>query len=126
MQLAAKQPSTGDCWIPPRKRYPMSKAKGEAQQDGRKGKNTVRIKPHTHQRCLEGSNKILCAPGPRDPEETEPDLPFCFERLLRMHGSAVACMGTGALAAENLGGTARGRSPLGGDRHYPTIEPPRR
>ena len=33
-----------------------------------------RIKPHTHQRCSEGSNKTLCEPGPRDPTETEPEL----------------------------------------------------
>ena len=28
------------------------------------------------QRCLEGSNIALCIPGPRDPTETEPDLPL--------------------------------------------------
>ena len=33
-----------------------------------------RIKPHTHQRLLEGSQKTLCTPG--DPTETEPDLPL--------------------------------------------------
>ena len=31
---------------------------------------------HTHQRCSEGSNKTLCAPGPKGPTETEPDLPW--------------------------------------------------
>ena len=29
-----------------------------------------------YQRHLEGSNKTLCAPGPRNPTETEPDLPL--------------------------------------------------
>ena len=29
-----------------------------------------------YQRHLEGSNKTLCAPGPRNPAETEPDLPL--------------------------------------------------
>ena len=29
-QLAAEQPLTGGCWIPPKKRYPTSKGKGEA------------------------------------------------------------------------------------------------
>ena len=37
---------------------------------------TFRIKLHTHQRCSEGSNKTLCAPGPRNPTETEPELPL--------------------------------------------------
>ena len=43
-----------------------------------------RIKPHTNQRCSDGSNKI-CTPGPRDPTETEPDLPLCVSLLWR-HG----------------------------------------
>ena len=29
-QLDAEQPLTGECGIPPKKRYPMSKGKGEA------------------------------------------------------------------------------------------------
>ena len=42
---------------------PMTKKK--PQQDGRRGKIVFRIKPHTRQRCSEGSN-ILCAH--QDPE----------------------------------------------------------
>ena len=33
----------------------------------RKGEIIFRIKPHTHEICLEGSNKTSCAPGLRDP-----------------------------------------------------------
>ena len=47
-----------------------------------------RMKPHTHQRCSEGSNKTLYAPRPRDPTETESDL--CLS-LLRRDETAVAC-----------------------------------
>ena len=36
-----------------------------------------RIEPHIHQRLSEASKKPLCAPGPRDPTETESDLPLC-------------------------------------------------
>ena len=50
----------------------LSHAKGKTQKDGRRGKITFRIKPHTHQRCSGGSNKTLCTPG--DFTETEPDL----------------------------------------------------
>ena len=50
--------------------------KGEAPQDDRRGTIMFRIKPHTRQIHLEGSNKTLCAPGPKDPTETEPDLPL--------------------------------------------------
>ena len=48
-----------------------------AQEDGRRGEITFGLKPHTRQRCSEGSNKTLCARGPRNPTETEPVLPLC-------------------------------------------------
>ena len=47
------------------RRYPKSKGKGKPQQDGRKIDITFRIKPHTRQRCSEGSN-IPCVH--QDPE----------------------------------------------------------
>ena len=55
---------------------PYPRVKEKPQQDGRRGKIAFRIKPHNRQRVSEGSNKTLCAPGPRDPTETEPDLPL--------------------------------------------------
>ena len=79
-----------------------------------------RIEPHIHQRLSEASKKPLCAPGPRDPTETESDLPLWFECLLRRHGGTgqqCPAVGTGALAPADLGGTACGKSPLGGGRH---------
>ena len=58
---------------PHQKKYtPHPRAK--EKQDGRRGKIAFRIKPHTHQRLSEGSNKTLCAPG--KPTETELDLPL--------------------------------------------------
>jgi len=30
LQLTAEQSSIGECWIPPKKRYPTTKGKGEA------------------------------------------------------------------------------------------------
>ena len=67
---------------------PCPRAKEKPQQDDRRGEIMFRIKLHTHQRCLEVSNKTLCTPGPSDPTETEPDL--CLS-LLWGYGSAVAC-----------------------------------
>ena len=58
---------------PTKKETPCPRAKEKPQQDCRRGKIAFRIKPHTHQRYLEGSNKTLCTPG--GPLETEPDLP---------------------------------------------------
>ena len=52
----------------------MSKGKGEAPEDSRRGELVFRIKPHSPQRHSEGSNETLCAPG--DPTETEPELPL--------------------------------------------------
>ena len=36
IQLAAEQPSTGECWIPPKKDTPRPRAKEKPQQDGRR------------------------------------------------------------------------------------------
>ena len=60
--------------MPPKKDTPHLRAKDKPQQDDRGDKITFRIKPHTHQRCLEGSNKTLCTTG--DATETKPDLPL--------------------------------------------------
>ena len=74
LQLTAEQPSTEECWIPPKKDTPHPRAKEKPQQDARRAEIVFRIKPHTHQRCSEGSNKTLYIPG--EPTETEPDLPL--------------------------------------------------
>ena len=83
------------------KRYPTSKGKEKLQQDGRRGEITFRIKPHTCQRCSEGSNKTLWAPGRRDPTETEPDLPLNVS--CGGMGQQWPATGAGALGAADLG-----------------------
>ena len=45
------------------RRYPRPRAK-KPQQDGRRNEFKFRIKPHSHQRCSEGSNKPC---GHQDP-----------------------------------------------------------
>ena len=69
------------CWttdrrmLDPIKKDPRHpRAKETTQQDSRRWEIMFRIKLHTCQGCLEGSNKTLCAPVPREPTETEPDL----------------------------------------------------
>ena len=42
--------------------------KGEAQKIGRRGKTMFRIKPHTRQRCLEGSNEACAHQDPETPQ----------------------------------------------------------
>ena len=83
-----------------------------SRRDGRRGEIAFRIKPHTRQRCSEGSYKTLCTPG--DLTETEPTCLWVFAHLLLRDRSAVAChRGEGS-------GCSRpgcGISPLGGGRH---------
>ena len=101
LQFTAEQLSTGECWIAPKKDTPHPRAKEKPQQDGRRGEITFRTKPHTHQRCPEGSNKTLCAP--EESYEIEPDRPLrsAFECL------SVSCGGISqqwpATEAEALG-----------------------
>ena len=91
LQLAAEQLLTGECWIPPKKYTPCPGAKEKLQQDGKRGKIAFRIKPHTHQRRSEGSNKTLFTPG--DSTETESD----------RTGQQWPATGAGALGAADLG-----------------------
>ena len=70
LQLAGEQSLTGECWIPQKKDTPHLREKEELQQEGRRGELAFKIKPHTCQRSLEGSNKTLWAPGPRGLTET--------------------------------------------------------
>ena len=63
LQLATEQSLT-ECWIPPKKDTPCPKAKEMPQQE-RRGKIIFRIKPHTRQRCSEGSNKPCVHQDPR-------------------------------------------------------------
>ena len=57
LHLIAEQPSTRECWIPAKKDIPHPRTKKKPQQDGKSGEIMFRIKPHTHQRHSEGSNK---------------------------------------------------------------------
>ena len=81
------------CWTtdsrrmmnPTKRRYPHPRAKEKPQQDGRRGKIMFRIKPHIHQRRLEGSNKPCAHQDPEIPE-TEPELclsVYCGSRWRR-------------------------------------------
>ena len=78
---------------------PRPRAKEKPQQDGRRGEITFRVKPHTHQRYLEGSNKPCTHQDPETPQRLSQNC----ECLLWRSGSAVDCCRTGALGAAGLG-----------------------
>ena len=67
LQLAAEQPLTGECWLPPKTDNPYPRAKKKPWKDGRRGKTVFRIKLHTHQRRSEGSNKPCAHQDPETP-----------------------------------------------------------
>ena len=114
VQLATEEPLTEECRIPPKKDIPHPSAKEKHHQDCTREEIAFRIKPHTRQRCLEGSNKVLCTPGPRYPTETEPD--HCLS-LLQRHGPAVVCRRGRGFGCSYLGHTACGISHLGEGHH---------
>ena len=98
-----------------KKDTPCPRAKEKPQQDGRRGKIAFRIKPHNRQRVSEGSNKTLCAPGPRDPTETEPHLRLSVS--CGGMGLQWPAAGAGTLCAAGLYHTACAICPLGGGHH---------
>ena len=62
LELAA-EPSTGECWIPPKKDTPRLRAKKKPQQDGMRDTIMFKIKFQTCQRRSEEADKILCVLG---------------------------------------------------------------
>ena len=95
-KLTAEQPSTGNVGSHPKKDTPHPRAKEKPQQDGRRGKITFRIKPHTRQRRLECSNTPCVHQDP----ETEPKL--CLSVSCRGMGQQWTAAGAGALGAVDL------------------------
>ena len=79
---------------------PHPVAKEQPQQDGRRGKFAFRIKPHSRQRCSEGSSKacVHLDPGPSE-SETE----LCLSVSCGGAGQQWSAVGTGALGAADLG-----------------------
>ena len=99
LQLATEQPSTGECWIPPKKDTPYPRAKEKPQQDGRRAEITFIIKSHTCQRRSEGSNKTLCAPGCRHPRDGARPSFECLSVSCGGTGQQWLAAGAGALGA---------------------------
>ena len=69
LYLAAEIPSIVKFWIPLKKDIPFPGTKEKPQQDGRRGKITIRIKPLILQRCSEGSNKSCAHQDPDTPQK---------------------------------------------------------
>ena len=59
-QLAAEQPETEECWIPPKKDTLHPRTKDKPKQDSTRGETVFRIKAQIRLRCSEGANETLC------------------------------------------------------------------
>ena len=89
LQLTAEQPSTEECWIPPKKDTPCSRAKKKSQQDSRRGNwhlESNRIPARDAQR---GQTKP-CA-HQEMPQRLNQTCLWMFECLLRRYKSVVVC-----------------------------------
>ena len=53
------------------RRYPCPRAKEKPQKDGRRGEFAFRIKPHSRERCSEGSNKPCVHQDTETPERVK-------------------------------------------------------
>ena len=73
---------------PTKKRYARSNGNEKPQQEGRRGETAFRIKSHTCQRHLEGSNKPCAHKDPETPQRFSQTSLWTLECLLRRHGSA--------------------------------------
>ena len=122
LQLDAEQPLAGECWNPPKKDTP------HPRQDSRRGAIPFKIKPHTHQRGLEGTNKTLCAPGPRE-RSSEPHKKmsqislWVFQSRLWNHASDGLPQGQGLCQQHSWEAQVVVQVPLEDVTINPTIEP---
>ena len=85
-----------------KKDNPHPRAKEKPQKDGRRGEITFRIKPHTRQRCLEGTNKTFVSTR-RPHRDWDRPAVECLSVSCRGMGQQWPAAGAGALGAANLG-----------------------
>ena len=98
-QPFAEQPSTGECWIPPKKDTPHPRAKKKPSKMVGGVKLHLESNPITPRDARMA--QTLCTPGPRDPIETETEL------CLNVSGGGMdqqwPASGAGVLGATDLG-----------------------
>ena len=123
-QLAAEQPSTGGCWIPPKKDTPNPRAKEKPRQGSRRAESHLKsnLRPARDAQWVQTKPCVHQERGKEAVTLTRDWARLAFECL------NVSCGGTGqqwpekrarALATADLGGTEYGISPLGGGCHQP-------
>ena len=118
LQLAVEQPSTWECWIPPKNNSPYPRQRRSPNKMVRSSEIMFRIKPQTSQRCSEGTNKTLYTPVPRGPHRDwyRSALEYLNISCWGM-GQQWPDMGTGTLVSGDRGHAAYGINSLGEGRN---------
>ena len=92
VQLTSEQPSTGQCWIPPKKDNPCPRAKEKPQQMIGRVEIAFRIKPRIHARdAWRAQTKPFVDQDPETPQRLYQTILSVFECLLQRHRSATSC-----------------------------------
>ena len=123
LQITAEQPSTGGCWVPPKKDIPHPRAKERSPKDlsflGPPTKKRVGgEKRHLESNLIpardawRAQTKPCAHQDPETPQSLSQTYLGVFECLLQRHGSAVACHGDRGSGCSRPGHTACGISPL--------------
>ena len=114
LQLAPEQPSTGKCWIPPKKMPRIQEQRRSPRKMVGGEKSCLQSNPIPTRDTQRAQTK----PWAHQDTETEPDQPLkCLNVSCRGKGQQWPAAGRGALAAADLGHAACGMSPLGGGLH---------
>ena len=122
LQLATEQPSTGECWIPPKKDTPCPRAKEKPQQDTRTGKITNRNKLHWPEMHGGLKHSLVHTRTQRPNRDWARPAFECFSVSCRGTGQQWPAAGTEALGARDVGRTPCGISPFEGVTINSTIE----
>ena len=121
LQLAAEQPLTGECWIPPKKKIPMSKGKGEAPASKIVGgaKSHLEPNPIPARDTQRAQTKLCVRQNPETPQRLCRPGFECLNVSCRGTARQQPTAGAGALGAATLAYRPYGISPLGKGHHQP-------
>ena len=92
LKLAAEQPSTGECWISPKKDTQVQGQRRSPSKTVWEAKSCLQSKPHTRQRCR-AQTKPCVHQDPEIPQRLSQTCLSMFESLLWGQGAPVACHG---------------------------------
>ena len=91
LQLAAEQPSTGECWIPPKKDTHVQGQRKRPSEMVERVKSCLEANSILTGDARKAQTKPCVHQDPETPQRLSQTCPWVFECLLWRYGSAVAC-----------------------------------